>query len=148
MAQYYQGLFLNPSFQKTINYPIFTLTMATKSPGSVRPKKNLNPRKEGTGQSNHLSARLLRFSSSDITTAVPNRSARRIFFSRSVAPPAAAPAAAVGFWAGVAADAGFGAGGASPAAAVAAGGDGSAAACAGLVLCDAIEGGALVGGRD
>lgn len=147
MAQYYQGLFLNPSFQKTINYPIFTLTMATKSPGSVRPKKNLNPRKEGTGQSNHLSARLLRFSSSDITTAVPNRSARRIFFSRSVAPPAAAPAAAVGFglaWRPTR--------GSEPAAPPRCCGgrrrDGSAAACAGLVLCDAIEGGTLVGGRD
>lgn len=35
----------------------------------------------------YLSARLLRFSSSDITTATPNRSARRIFFSRSVTEP-------------------------------------------------------------
>lgn len=59
----------------------------------------LNPRK-GDPQNTYLSARLLRFSSSDMTTGVPNRSARRIFFSRSVA-PATVVAAGVGFCAGV-----------------------------------------------
>lgn len=59
----------------------------------------LSPRK-GDPQNTYLSARLLRFSSSDISTGIPNRSARRIFFSRSVA-PATAVAAALGFCAGV-----------------------------------------------
>lgn len=47
----------------------------------------------------YLSARLLRFSSSDMTTATPNRSARRIFFSRSVAEPVEGETGGTtGFW--------------------------------------------------